>query len=103
VVDHAYLIVTAWLGSEPIGSVTVLSDGMNYATFDDVVVHPDYRLRGIGSELMRRALARLTHIADIKLDARPDAEPFYERLGFHPSGEVAMYLKGPRGRQLSHE
>ena len=59
---HAYLIVTAWVGEEMVGTLTVLSDGMNYATMDDLVVHPDYRRLGIASELMRQALSRLTHI-----------------------------------------
>jgi ribosomal protein S18 acetylase RimI-like enzyme len=96
--SDAYCIVTAWRGEEMVGTVTILSDGLNYATFEDVVVHPEHRRRGIGSELMRRAIAGIAHIdpSVVKLNAVPGAEPFYEKLGFALSGEIPMYLKGSR-------
>ena len=96
--NHAYLIVTGWLGAEMVATLTVLSDGMNYATIDDVVVHPEHRRRGIGSELMRQALSRITHIDPgvIKLHAIPGVEPFYAQLGFAASRETVMFFR-PEG------
>src|SRR5690349_6553046 len=62
---HRYLIITAWDGDTMVGMLSVESDGVNAAGIDDVVVHPSYRGRGIGSDLMRRALDRLSAL---KLD-----------------------------------
>jgi ribosomal protein S18 acetylase RimI-like enzyme len=92
--EHAYMIVTAWAGDEMVGTLTVLSDGMNYATIDDVVVGGGWRRRGIGSELMRQAIARLQHIDPdlIRLHAIPGVEAFYERLGFARINETPMHL-----------
>jgi ribosomal protein S18 acetylase RimI-like enzyme len=91
---HAFLVVTAWRGKTIIGTLTVLSDGRNYATIDDLVVHPDFRGQRIGSELVRLALARLTYIDPgvVKLVSIPGVEPFYEHLGFHRTGETVMSL-----------
>jgi GNAT superfamily N-acetyltransferase len=94
--EHAYLVGTAWMGEAMVGTLIVLSDGRNYATIDDVVVRPDYRLQGIGTALMRAALDRLTHInaGVIHLNAIPGVAPFYERLGFVAEvGSTPMYLR----------
>jgi GNAT superfamily N-acetyltransferase len=53
---------------------------------EDLAVHPDRRLRGIGTELVRRAQewARERGATHFELDtgiARTDAQRFYERLG----------------------
>jgi GNAT superfamily N-acetyltransferase len=89
---HAYLIETAWEDDAILGSATVLSDGLSYATIDDVVVLPTRRGQGIGSELMKVAVEALAHLPPgvIKLRAIPGAEDFYRRLGFRESGETVM-------------
>jgi aralkylamine N-acetyltransferase len=92
---YAYLIVTAWIAEQMVGSLTVLSDGVNDAIIEDVVVHPEYRHQGIGSELVRQALSRLKHIPAgfIKLESVPGVDPFYEQLGFVRSSASLMYLR----------
>ena len=94
---HAYVIVTAWLAEKMVGTLTVLSDGRNYATLDDLVVHPNHRGRGIGANLVRMALSTLSGVdPDVtRLVAVPGVEPFYERLGFRRTAETVMYLSDP--------
>lgn len=87
----AYLIVTAWSGTDMVGTLTVLSDGCNYATIDDVVVHPEHRRRGIGARLVGLAVERVAHL-EPHLMAIPGVAPFYAKLGFvAEQGTTGMY------------
>lgn len=80
--DH---VVLARDGTRVVGFVTALSDGVLYAHISLLEVLPEYRRRGIGSELMRRMLARLAQLyaVDLLCDARLQA--FYARLGLRPA------------------
>src|SRR3954468_1330641 len=49
--------IGAWDGQRLIGAVRVLTDGYFFATVPEVLVDPDYQRRGVGRELMFRALA----------------------------------------------
>lgn len=70
----------------PVGTVTTTSYGTDLAWIGMMLVHPDYRRRGIASALMRTAIDYLqgVGVGCIKLDATPDGEPVYARLGFKP-------------------
>jgi GNAT superfamily N-acetyltransferase len=46
---------------------------------------PDYRGRGIGTELMRRMLDTLRALYMIDLLCDPELQPFYARLGMRPA------------------
>lgn len=88
---HAYLIVTAWRDGELVGTLTLLSDGVNYATIDDVVVHPEHRGQGIGRQLVRLAVEQAGHL-EPHLEAVPGSTAFYERSGFVVNrGHTGMY------------
>ena len=82
--DYAYLVVTAWNGDAAVGTLTVWSDGVNFAWLDDVVVHPEHRGRGIGTSLVRKALAKLEPLGlhCTQLFPIPGRESFFARLGF---------------------
>ena len=64
-----------------IGFVSVLGDGFSVAFISLLEVLPAWRGQGIGTELMRRVLARLGDRAAIDLVCDEDVVPFYERLG----------------------
>jgi len=95
---HRYLVVTAWEDDSMVGTASVESDGVNSAFLDDVVVHPSYRKLGIGSMMVREALARLRplKLTHIQLQAIPGRESFFERFGFVvQTGASVMDLEGP--------
>lgn len=64
-----------------IGFITAISDGISCAYIPHLEVLTEYQGRGIGTELVRRMLEKLTHIYMIDLVCDPELQPFYERLG----------------------
>jgi len=73
--------IGAWVGDRLVGSVRVLTDGYFFATVSELMVDPEYQRRGIGRELMRRALD-VSPGGRLFLGAQPGNEPFFERAGF---------------------
>lgn len=65
--------------------------GKRFAIVENVVVHPDFHRRGIGKEMMRKAIeiAGLNHCYKLMLSSnekRKEAHAFYEALGFKKHG-----------------
>ena len=76
--DH---VVLARDGDRVVGFVSAISDGVLSAYIPLLEVLPDYQGRGIGSELVRRMLARLRGLYMVDLCCDAELEPFYSRLG----------------------
>jgi ribosomal protein S18 acetylase RimI-like enzyme len=68
-----------------VGFITAISDGVSCAYIPHLEVLPEYQGRGIGSELARRMLEKLSRLYMIDLLCDPDVQPFYARLGMHPA------------------
>jgi ribosomal protein S18 acetylase RimI-like enzyme len=64
-----------------VGFISAITDGVLSAYIPLLEVLPGYQGRGIGSELVRRMLAKLAHLYMVDLLCDPDMQPFYERLG----------------------
>ena len=82
--DHVELAIDNET-NRAVGFVTVLTDGVLSAHIPLLEVLPEYQGRGIGSELLRRALARLAHLDAVDLMCDREAQPFYQRLGMAPA------------------
>ena len=72
------------LDGQLVGTVTTTSYGTALAWIGMMLVHEDFRCRGIATELMNASLDYLRdqQVGCIKLDATPAGQPVYERLGF---------------------
>jgi ribosomal protein S18 acetylase RimI-like enzyme len=81
--------IGAWDGDRLVGCVRLLSDGYFFCTIPELMVDPEYRRKGIGRELLRRALDAAPG-GTIFLGAQPGNEAFFERAGFRrgPTGYV---------------
>lgn len=65
--------------------------GKRFAIVENVVVHPNFHRRGIGKEMMRKAIeiAGLNNCYKLMLSSnekRKEAHAFYEALGFQKHG-----------------
>ena len=60
-----------------VGFVTAISDGLLSAYLPLLEVLPEYQNQRIGSELVRRILARLSHLYMVDVICDPEIEGFY--------------------------
>jgi ribosomal protein S18 acetylase RimI-like enzyme len=75
------------------GTATTIRYGDRFGWIGMVLVHPDFRRLGIGTQLLNRAIARLreTGVWCIKLDATPMGRKVYVPLGFVDEYELSRY------------
>lgn len=64
-----------------VGIITALSDQINWAFIPYLEVLPEYQKQGIGKELMKRMLTKLSQINCIDLTCDPEMQPFYDKFG----------------------
>jgi aralkylamine N-acetyltransferase len=69
-----------------VGMGRVIADGVSDGYIQDLVVLPQYRKSGIGTQIVAALVNRCLEsgITWIGLIAEPDTEKFYLPLGFHP-------------------
>ena len=67
-----------------IGYIDCVSNGVTDAYIQDLMVHPDYQGRGIGTDLMKKMIDYLKkkHIYMISVVFEEMLKPFYEKFGF---------------------
>jgi ribosomal protein S18 acetylase RimI-like enzyme len=89
-----------WNGA-PAGTATTTVYGRDLAWIGMVLVHPDYRRRGIGWALLQRCVEHLQErgVRCIKLDATPLGKTMYDRLGFRDEWTLSRWVGS--GRALS--
>ena len=74
----------AEVGGKVCGTATTIVYDNRFAWIGMVLVDPEYRSRGFGTQLLQKAIKYLNkrQIATIKLDATPQGKPIYENLRF---------------------
>lgn len=83
-VAGSFLAAAAFEGENLVGMGRVLSDGISDAYIQDVVVHPDFRGKGIGGKIVMFLVSELEArgVDWIALVGEPGTENFYSHLGF---------------------
>lgn len=78
-----------------IGYIDVVSNAVTDAYIQDLIVHPSYQSKGIGTELMHQTIAFLknSHIYAISVLFEERLLPFYRKFGFQImlSGQMETY------------
>jgi len=86
---HSSFVLTAWNGGrELVGFASAVSDGVLCGMVQNLVVHPRYRRRGVGTRLLRELARRMRRRGIACLYALGTrtraARTFFERGGFQP-------------------
>lgn len=84
VLNRSLAYVCAYHQERLIGFVNLAWDGGFHAFILDTTVHPEFRRRGIGQELVRRAAAEAerSEVEWLHVDFEPHLQDFYESCGF---------------------
>src|SRR5688572_5511910 len=82
---------------KPAGTATTIHYEKAFGWIGMVLVHPDYRRLGLGTQLLKRAISRLQQcdVRCIKLDATPMGKKVYVPLGFVDEYELSRYEGTP--------
>lgn len=75
-----------------VGTVTALAFEQKVAWISMMLVHREFRGRGISKLLLKEIIERLGKCSSIKLDATPAGYPVYESLGFVEEFALARYV-----------
>ena len=80
---HSLCILGAYEEDRLIGLIRAVGDGHSIVFIQDLLVHPDYQRRGIGSALMGEMLRRFSHVYQIQLttDNTEKTKAFYRSQG----------------------
>ncbi len=87
--------ICAYHGEKFIGYVNIAWDGDQHAFLLDTTVHKDYHRRGIGTELVHKAIGytRTKDIEWLHVDFEPHLESFYTKCGFRETKAGLINLK----------
>jgi ribosomal protein S18 acetylase RimI-like enzyme len=94
--SFAFAVAVETVSGRTAGMGRIISDGVSDAYIQDLIVHPDFRKRGIGKEILITLLAycREKKMTWISLIAEPGTAGFYYPLGFRPmKGYVPMIYR----------
>ena len=81
-ITNSNLVVTAWDGEKLIGIARAMTD-FHYACYlSDLAVDKNYQNMGIGKTLQQLTQAQLGPKCKLILIAAPDANSYYEQIGF---------------------
>ncbi len=80
----SYFHISVYDENKLVGIIDTVSNGITDAYIQDLMVHPDYQGKGIGTELMNRTIAylKVRKIYMISVIFDESLLPFYKRFGF---------------------
>ncbi|MGF1655872.1 MAG: GNAT family N-acetyltransferase [Verrucomicrobiales bacterium] len=84
----SHSLITARHGARLVGLGNAISDGHLVVYYPRLLVLPDYQGRGIGTEMMRRLVARYEGFHQQTLFADERAQNFYRKCGFERAGKT---------------
>jgi GNAT superfamily N-acetyltransferase len=95
VLNRSLAFVCAYHEEQLVGFVNLAWDGGEHAFILDTLVHPEFRRRGIGRELVRRAVAEAAGrgLKWVHVDFEPHLQKFYDECGFRSTAAGLIRLE----------
>lgn len=91
--ENSSSVFTAWNGSQLVGLINVLDDGIMTAYVHYLLINPDFHGRGIGRNLVNHVKEKYKDYLRIVLVAYDKEIGFYEHCGFTVGEEkVPMFI-----------
>ena len=87
---NSLLTLAAYEEAALAGLIRVVGDGHTIVFVQDILVHPQFQRRGIGSALLQAVLNRYAGVRQIELftDDTPETAAFYRSMGFRELTEL---------------
>ncbi len=79
---HSHSLITAWDDNKLIGLGNAISDGHLVVYYPHLLVHPDYKKKGVGKKIMETFNTKYDSLHQQILVADEDAVDFYKKCGF---------------------
>jgi ribosomal protein S18 acetylase RimI-like enzyme len=92
ILANSCAVISAWDGEKLVGFVRGIGDQVRYAQVLDVLVHPYYRRKGIGRELIARLLSNPAMQVRGVILGTPSMREFYEAVGFRCVNDQAYFM-----------
>lgn len=88
---NSWFCVGAYEGDRLVGFGRLVSDGLLHAMVYDMIVHPDFQRRGVGSAILQRLLRECEDhaIRDVQLFCARGKRGFYEKHAFEARPDEA--------------
>lgn len=91
---NSWYILSVYHEDRLIGTGRVVSDGIIVGYISGLIVHPDYRNRGIASDILQKLIEKCkqSYLA-IQLLATGDSITFYQQLDFESFASGLIYVE----------
>ena len=88
--ENSLVILGVYTENDLVGILRAVGDGETIIFIQDILVHPDYQRRGIGTALLKEVLSRYSHVRQIQLatDNTEKTKAFYCSCGFRELSEI---------------
>lgn len=97
--QHSLCIMSAYVEEKLAGIIRVVGDGYSIVYMQDLIVHPDYQKKGIGTALINAIFEKYQNVYQIVLLSDEDNVGFYEKTGFKKVSDMGCctFIKTKRG------
>lgn len=81
----SYYHIAVYVEDKLVGYIDCVSNGVTDAYIQDLMVHPDYQGKGVGTDLMNKMIMYLKEkrIYMISVVFEESLKPFYDKFGFY--------------------